>query len=229
MAYLDEGLQTLRSQWREEHPGAVVYWIGDDSHQAGTSDHNPEKDGPKPGQSAGEVDAADLMPSGGPTMADLDELARDLVNSRDPRIAYVIIRNQIISSTIQPWVPRPYYGKYHSHLHISVNDNYEANRALWKIGDEPMPTYKRVDVKGKLPEIPIGADDGSGTAYIKRAQSVLVGVFGHSLDLDGVYGPRTGATLAAVMKGKTGGLAPSTPNGRLIGLPEWRVLFGAWD
>lgn len=122
--YPDRGLGTLIAQWREEHPGAVVGTIGNEAHQAGTSDHNPEADG--------SVDAGDFMPGAGVTQDDLDQLAETLRTHRDPRIAYVIRRQRIFSSTVQPWVWRPYDGDYHSHTHVSVNDRHENDTSLWE-------------------------------------------------------------------------------------------------
>lgn len=120
--YPDKGLATLIAQWREEHPGAVVGTIADENHNP-PSEHIPEADG--------SVDAGDFMEGNGVTQADLDDLAERLRAGRDRRIAYVIRRQRIFSSTVQPWVWRTYTGAYHGHTHVSVNDLHENDTTRW--------------------------------------------------------------------------------------------------
>lgn len=122
--YVDRGLAKLIGQWREAHPGAVVGTIGDPAHQGTDSDHNPEADG--------SVDAGDFMPGASVSQADLDEFAEMLRAHRDPRIAYVIRRQRIFSSTISPWQWRSYSGAYHGHTHVSVNDRHENDTTPWE-------------------------------------------------------------------------------------------------
>lgn len=220
--YLDEGLATLRTQWRKKHPNAVVYTIADDLHGP-TSNHQPEKNGPEPGQDAGEVDAADFMPGKDVSTGDLAELRKELLVHRDKRILYVIFHDTIVSSVVQPWVVRPYTGHYHEHLHVSVNDKYDANTTLWDIEGKPV---KYVELSGDVPELQIGAEDVPGkTAHIRRLQAIANGVFGEDLDADGVYGPKSAAAVARIMsddKNRT------TANGSRVGLPEWRRILGVW-
>jgi hypothetical protein len=222
MAYLDEGLATLSAQWKAEHPGAVVYWIADGNHSS-TSEHSPEKAGSAPGADAGEVDAIDLMPGkGGVTMADLRELRDNLVRERDPRFLYAIIDDRIVSSVVSPWTLRKYNGKRHGHLHVSVNDKFDANRTPWEIGDEPVRQYTNRPIEGVLPELRVGDEDQPGkTEYVKRAQRLL------KVDDDGVYGPATAAALKKRMAGQSG-YKPSSTNGGKLYIPEWRVLYGIW-
>ena len=46
-----------------------------------------------------------------------------MVQSRDPRIKYLIFQGRIVSSLRQPWVWRPYTGAnaHMQHLHVSVD------------------------------------------------------------------------------------------------------------
>jgi hypothetical protein len=91
--------------------------IGDAAHASRTSDHNPwVKDG-----SIGIVTAMDIthdIPHG----CDAQALVDALVNSRDPRIKYIIYNRRKISSKIQPWVWRNYTGAnpHTKHFHLSV-------------------------------------------------------------------------------------------------------------
>lgn len=124
--YVDRGLAKLIEQWRERHPGAIVGTIGDEHHTP-PSQHLPEEDG--------SVDAGDFMPGNGVTDADLDALAEALRASRDPRIAYVIRRQRIFSSTNSPWEWRTYDGAYHGHTHVSVNDRHENDSSEWAISE----------------------------------------------------------------------------------------------
>lgn len=221
--YLDEGLQRFKQQWQAEHPGAVVYSIGDDDHLSHDSEHNPEFPGSAPGADKGEVDAVDVMPGKGVTEADLDELAEDLRTNRDGRLLYVIRRQRIFSSTVRPWVWRPYSGKYHGHLHMSVNDKYDANRAEWKFGEDEVAKHKFVEVVGfKLPEFKVGTDDDAfeGYNYVARAQ-VLANYLDKSVpdvDVDGVYGALSARKVQKALR------TDSPVN--TVDLPVWRGLYG---
>ena len=137
--YPDPGLQRFITQWKLQHPGAVVYTIGDELHDA-TSQHVPEADG--------SVDAADVMPGNGVDQQELDDLAETLRLNRDPRILYVIRRQRIFSGATgaQPFVWRPYGGQYHGHLHLSVGDAHEGKPVTdWDLtrGDD-MPTAQEI-------------------------------------------------------------------------------------
>lgn len=228
--YVDEGLARFVGQWKAEHPGTVVYTIGDASHQSHTSEHNPEYAGSAPGADANEVDAADLMPGkGGVTMNTLRELRDDLIETRDPRLLYLIIDDEIVSSVTEPWKIRPYRGKKHSHLHVSVNDRFDANTASWDIdgkGEIVPRIYTMREVPGRLPELRVGDEDVPGKVqHIKRVQSVLVHVFGHDIEIDSAYGPGTARALAAVMRDDD---ARSSNNGGKLYAPEWKRLYGMW-
>lgn len=215
---VDEGLQTLIDQWKRAHPGAVVYTIADENHNS-DSEHSPEKQGSEPGADAGEVDAGDFMPGHGVSDADLVDLRRQLIDSRDSRLLYLIKGQIIVSSVVQPWKDRPYGGAYHSHLHVSVNDRYAANRAAWDIeGGEPVP-YVRKPITGTMPVLHVGDEDGSGPKWIMRMQRVL------KVDDDGVFGPQTATAVKAWMGSDP---ARSSSNGGTVDIPEWKSILGVW-
>lgn len=106
--------------------------IGDAAHKTRTSDHNPwVKDG-----NIGVVTAIDIThdPDDG---CDAEQIVQALVDSRDPRIKYIIWDRRILSSQVQPWVWRDYDGKnpHTKHFHLSVKpskENYDATEA-WQI------------------------------------------------------------------------------------------------
>lgn len=221
--YVDEGLAVFIAQWKKKFPRAVVYTIGDDNHTVG--EHVPEEQGSQPGQDTGEVDACDVMPGNGVTEKDLAELHTALIVARDPRILYVIWHDMIVSSVVQPWKIRKYTGKWHGHVHISVNDRYDANRAPWDIerGNRPVE-YQ--ELKGRLPIVRLGDEDQPGrTQHIHRLQATLNWLVHAGLDVDGVYGRKSAAAVAKAMKDDQ---ARTTSNGARIELPEWRRILGVW-
>lgn len=85
-----------------------------------------------------------------------------------------------------------------------------------------------VEISGNLPVLKQGDDEASvpgGTQWIKRAQAILDWMAPGSLEVDGEYGPATSAAVKAVMADIPD---RSDANGRTIGEPEWRKLFGIW-
>lgn len=115
-----ESLIRLRNQVNMKAPNRSIAsdgTIGDAAHEKSTSDHNPwVKDG-----SMGVVTAIDIThdPDDG---CNAQELVNSLVASKDVRIKYIIWNEQIVSSTIQPWIWRPYKGKnpHTKHFHLSI-------------------------------------------------------------------------------------------------------------
>lgn len=127
--YVDKGLGTLIAQMKKRFPGIVIGTIaGSAHHQANPdSDHEPEADG--------SVDAADFMLGPHFKEKDADEFVAALVAAKDKRVAYIIWKKRIISSTVKPWEWRPYYGSdpHTGHPHLSVNDKHENDKSPWKI------------------------------------------------------------------------------------------------
>lgn len=128
---LAKSLETLRDQVNALYPvrdKSSDGTIGDASHAATTSDHNPNDDGV--------VTAMDIThdPAHG---LNARKLAEMLVASRDPRIKYIISNAQIISSTVSPWQWRPYSGAnaHRAHVHISVEGpaKYADDASPWAI------------------------------------------------------------------------------------------------
>lgn len=122
--YVAPALETLRRQLNEAYPNrskASDGGIGDGAHSNRNSDHNPHV---RDAQGKGVVTARDFThdPANG---LDCNELARQLIASRDPRIKYIIWNRQICSSYgKEAWQWRPYKGTnaHNHHLHLSVSD-----------------------------------------------------------------------------------------------------------
>lgn len=101
--------------------------IGDESHQARHSDHNPNE--------AGVVLAADFthdVEAG----ADMDYISDKIAKSNHPAFQYVIFAGFIWSKGRADEGWREYNGSnpHNHHCHVSVGGDYD-NIQLWGIGD----------------------------------------------------------------------------------------------
>lgn len=224
--YVDEGLQQFDRQYLEMFPGATIWHIGDVNHSTNpdVSQHAPEKvTGPQPGRDKGEIDAGDYPPGKTVSMRDLRGVFSDLHTNRDPRLLYAILEDKIFSSVVQPWEIRDYKGKFHSHLHISVNDDFDNNNAFWRIGsmaEEMDWNYREVD-GAKLPNtLQYGMEDAGfkGWNHIGRMQALLNYQERSlpALDMDGVYGAYTVKKAAKFFK----------TNGKTVTFEQLKTLHG---
>jgi len=105
--------------------------IGDTSHQARKSDHNPDWD------AGGVVRAIDIDVRG----IDAPAVVRALIG--DPRVWYVIYDRYIYSVTYN-WAKRPYDGDdpHTGHIHVSIRHTSaaESNTSLWlSVADNHKP------------------------------------------------------------------------------------------
>lgn len=116
--YLAPSLVQLRDEINERWPNrdkASDGWVGDTSHQARVSDHNPDyADG-------GVVRAIDIDEDGIDTAAVLAQVLHD------PRVSYVIYERRIWGGI--RW--RPYTGSngHTKHIHISIKHSAAAEKA----------------------------------------------------------------------------------------------------
>lgn len=115
-------IDALSPKRNREHDGTV----GDTSHSARKSDHNPD--------ARGIVHAIDIThdTEHGCNAA---SIAEELRKSRDRRISYVIWNRRIFSRTNTPWEWRPYSGAnpHDKHVHISVSVGMEDDESPWSI------------------------------------------------------------------------------------------------
>lgn len=132
-----KSLDVLLTQVNAAYPGrdkSSDGTIGNEQHQAGHSEHNPN--------AAGVVRARDITsdPAHGLVAR---KLAQSLIDSRDPRIAYVISNREICSATISPWKWRPYHGAspHEAHMHLSVAESATLydDPSPWDIGGPHAP------------------------------------------------------------------------------------------
>lgn len=129
--------------------------VGDVSHQARSSDHNPDWNAP--GARRGIVRAYDLdedldgdRTDRGPELA---AWVNHLVATRDPRVAYIIYEGRIVSSSIAPWTWRPYSGvnAHRKHVHVSIRHTVaaEQNVSPW-FPPVPAPPSPPAPKRGKM-------------------------------------------------------------------------------
>lgn len=131
--WASETIEALEKQMRARYPDdRLVDWIvGDTSHAARKSDHNPDPTSSPPGV----VRAVDVRLSGG--AADLAATAEALRGGQDPRVLYVIHNRRIFSSYPYmggntAWVWRPYSHAdtmpHIDHVHLSVQPAGDNDR-----------------------------------------------------------------------------------------------------
>jgi len=111
--------------------------IGDQSHQARQSDHNPDGDRT--------VDALDLTHSperGWDTHARARQVANNVKNGIERRVKYIISNRQIFSKKNGVWAWRSYTGQngHTQHAHFSVEDAYQDDTSAWFSGVPAFPT-----------------------------------------------------------------------------------------
>lgn len=127
---LVELFREVDARWPQRDRGTDG-WVGDASHQARVSDHNPD-------WSAGGVVRADDIDKDG---IDVPELLAALTG--DSRVEYVIHNRRMMRSysktidghTYEPWEWAPYYGDnpHTGHVHVSIKHarSAETNTAAW--------------------------------------------------------------------------------------------------
>lgn len=179
---LAKSLEILRKQVNDAFPNRSKVSdgsVGDTSHSARKSDHNPDK--------RGVVHAIDLThdPKSG---FDSYNFAEALRRMRDKRIGYIISNGRICSPDIRDWAWRKYTGanKHDHHVHVSVlheprlADSTEAWDFDWMHG-KPV-TVSPADVHVFPPTVRLGS---TGEA-VKTLQRKLGGIV-----VDGIYGEQT--------------------------------------
>lgn len=195
--YLAKSLDKLRDEINELFPNRDKTsdgWIGDTSHSARKSDHNPDW------SAGGIVRALDVDVDDGAPGRDLRKMLIKAV-SKDAR-AWYVISNGVIYSRTFGWQPRRYTGSnpHFTHVHISLRHGFKENsRSAWLDGSRPPapPALERqVDLSNVRDQFlaAIGeADDVRVRPLkgIKHIQRALNKRYGTGLDVDGVVGRAT--------------------------------------
>lgn len=204
---LAKSLVHLREQINVAAPGRNKTsdgWIGDTSHQARKSDHNPDAEG--------YVYAFDVTndPAHGVVS---QQVAEELRRSKDPRLQYVISNKRIANMDIEDGAWRPYAGSnpHDKHCHVSVRHDRELRDDTrdWKL-----PQFARDISAPEVPEVATIHPGAPESATVNELKEWLVkyiesekgyGVLSEAvvrayqkergLAVDGIVGPYTWASL----------------------------------
>jgi hypothetical protein len=210
---LARGLEQLRAQVNAKWPKRSKDSdgsIGDTSHSARASDHNPD--------GAGVVHAIDIThdPKGG---FDSYAFADLLLERQDPRLKYVISNRRIGSGPAGPspgaW--RKYTGvnPHDHHVHVSIVSGALADDARdWDIGEVTAAAPVAATAYVAPPATLRRGDRG---LQVQTLQGRL-NAHGAVLKVDGDFGPATLAALRAFQA--SAGLVPDG----ICGPMSWRAL-----
>lgn len=235
--FLAPAAVTLRDEVNAAFPKrdkASDGWIGDASHAARKSSHNPCWT--CSGRAHGIVRGLDIdiSPDGRPD-ADLAKVVLQATIG-DPRVWYVIHDGKIYSRTFG-WQPMVYTGSnpHREHVHVSLNG---ANGVSGE-GNFDTSGWGIADIADGLPKDPIlpavslAAAKRAAAAprravapvAVRRIQRALNARLGLRLEVDGVYGPATRTAMRQWQRridGGTDGL-PHTRNLTRLGANRFRV------
>lgn len=174
--------------------------VGDTSHQARKSDHNPDP------SAGGIVRAIDVThdPAGG---CDCNQLARKIQAQRDPRVAYLIFNRRIMAGQggPSPWVWRRYDGPspHDHHMHVSIRHTHpaETDHGPWLGGHAVSLAAGPVNPVAGKPGLPAGGlrrgSSGELVRWLQRRLNAIAGPRGHDalggkpLATDGAFDEQT--------------------------------------
>lgn len=206
---LAKSLEVLRDEIGAKYPGTTVWTIGDQAHQSGYSDHNPN--------SAGVVCAIDIKSDGG---LDLQRFVNHLIANPHPNLRYVIFNRKIYQRK-NGFEPQDYTGPsaHTEHAHASVGNGPDQrstsgydSKASWDIDS------LNGNQGGNMAERNIAEYGDTGT-WVKLVQRYLAD-FGAKLTRDGIYRDETTAAAKWVFVNRFGGNA-SDYDGRAI--TDWML------
>lgn len=194
---LAKSLAKLEAEIKAAYPGTTVWDIGDEDHQAGYSDHNPN--------AKGVVCAIDVLGDGGMNLA---KFVAHLLDNPHPNLRYVIY-NEVIYQRKNGFEPQEYNGpnKHKGHAHASVGNgpdgrsttNYDNGSTSWRIasmGDGAPPPAKPskpstgTKLGDKMPTI----ERGNKGSRVRMLQGLLI-AWRYNVAVDGVFGPKTDAAV----------------------------------
>lgn len=208
-----KSLNTILAQVNTAYPNRDTSsdgTIGDASHQATRSDHNPD--------SKGIVRARDITHDPGHGF-DSYALAETLRQSHDDRISYVISNGRIFSSTVDPWQWRKYNGSnpHDHHIHISVvsNDSLADDTRPWNI----------------TPANPVGSDwsSGKGSWYSQYNGKYFWHDYGDKANSNALGVPDYAQGVSFLDKSRLGEwFEVKAPNGTVLTVQQTDIGPAAW-
>lgn len=193
--------------------------IGDTSHAARASEHNPDHD--SDGMPTGMVSAVDITKD---SAAQMEAIRKALI--ADPRTWYVI-HNGYIWSRTHDWAKRKYDGAspHTHHLHVSLMQTAAAANSTksWGIGKTAAP-------KPTTPTKPKPEPKPTGSAVKPGSRTLKEGSEGKDVELvqrflglkdDGVFGPLTRTAVRKYQKMR------GLKSDGIVGPATWKPILGA--
>src|SRR5699024_10110481 len=191
--YLAASLTKLRDEVNALWPNRSKVsdgWIGDTSHQARKSDHNPDYG------SGGVVRAIDITKNG----IDVNRLLKHTTN--DSRVSYVIYNRRIYQHSTG-W--KPYYGSnpHTQHVHVSIAHTRTAERDLKTWISQKTASTTTASKPASKPAS--SATKSKGIVYTNRRNAQIYKGTGKNAKLDPVQPVAQNYKLAKLgTKGKSG-------------------------
>ena len=210
--YLAASLNKLRDEVNALWPNRSRVsdgWIGDTSHQARKSDHNPDYG------SGGVVRAIDITKSG----INVDLLLKHTTN--DSRVAYVIYNHRIYQHSTG-W--KPYYGSnpHTQHVHVSIAHTRTAERDLKTWISSKTASTTTASKPASKPSS--SATKSKGIVYTNRRNAQIYKGTGKNAKLDPQQPVSQNYKLAKLgTKGKTGSWTKISWKGRTRYIPTVQV------
>jgi hypothetical protein len=166
-------------------------WVGDTSHAARKSDHNPDWD------RGGVVRAVDIGVQGRDARAILDEVIGD-------KRAWYVIHKGVIYSRTYGWAANRYTGSnpHNHHIHVSIQHSRgaESDRSPWFGGRSKKRTVPVIDLHRVQQQFRIGRGVKEGRLVpldsVRLLQRNLNRKYGLKLAVDGIAGPKTAEAWA---------------------------------
>jgi hypothetical protein len=219
---LAKSLVRLTDEIKTEYPGTTVWNIGDQAHQSGYSDHNPN-------ECCDVVCAIDVKSDGG---MDKGAFVRHLLANPHPNLRYVIYNRKIYQRK-NNFAAQDYNGvnAHTEHVHVSVGNGpdgrstsgYDSTES-WGIADigEPStpakpskPSTHTSTLGDKMPTL----ERGSKGRAVRILQGVL-NAWGYKVSIDGIFGPQVEKAFRAFQTKH--GLVPDA----VCGPKSWNKLLG---
>ena len=200
-AFLAPSLVQLRSETNARWPNRDKRsdgWIGDARHQARKSDHNPD--------ASGCVRAIDVDRDG------IDPRTLITAVIADPRTKYVIFDRKIYSRR-RGFRARAYTGQnpHTHHIHISIlpTDGAETSVTAWFRAASAARVTPAPPARPVAPPFPGRVLVFKTTAGFKRISGgdvrtwqARMRALGHTIGVDGVYGPQSKAVCLAFQRAR---------------------------
>jgi hypothetical protein len=197
--FLAPSLIALRDEINARYPKrdkSSDGWIGDTSHAARPSDHNPDW------AEGGIVRAIDIDIDGG---SPADPLVQTVLKATigDPRVYYVIYNSKIYSRTYG-YAAHRYTGSnpHDKHIHVSIRDDNasERDKSRWLDPAKPPAKPLPIDLPALREQMQKAAGVRKGKVEfsydVRRLQKALNAKYGKHLTVDGLAGTATLSSYA---------------------------------